>query len=114
MIAKSLAFNSLLNKIIKLISILAVVLLAGCATSTIGKPFDQSHVKDLKKGVTTKLQVLDLFGLPFKEGVENGFDTWTYLERVNKIFGLNYQKDLVISFDKNNVVKSFRYAYTNP
>ncbi len=99
------------ERFIRLLSVFLIVLLGACAT--IGKPFDDSHVKDLKKGVTTKLRVLDLFGLPFKEDVENGLDTWTYFEKENAIFGPDLEKDLVISFDKNNVVKSFRYASTN-
>ena len=72
------------------------------------------YVKALIKGVTTKLQVLEMLGLPFKEGVENGIDTWAYFEKESSLFGSNLQKDLVISFDKNNVVKSFRYSSTNP
>ncbi len=112
MVFKTLAFNSLLDKLTKWIGVFFIILLGACATS--GKPFDDSHVKDLKKGATTKLQVLDLFGLPFEEGVENGFDTWTYLDKKASFFGPDSQKDLVISFDKNNVIKSFRYASTNP
>ena len=112
MVAKVLIHGVLLKKLSKWTCVLSIVLLGGCAT--VGKPFDDSQVKDLNKGATTKLQVLEMLGLAFKEGVENGLDTWTYFEKENALFGPNLQKDLVISFDKNNVVKFFRYASTNP
>ncbi len=112
MSAKVLIQGLLLEKISKWACVFCIVLLGACAT--VGKPFDDSQIKDLKKGVTTKLQVLEMLGLPFKEGVENGLDTWTYFEKENALFSSNLEKDLVISFDKNNVVKSFRYASTNP
>jgi outer membrane protein assembly factor BamE (lipoprotein component of BamABCDE complex) len=109
---KVLIQGVLLEKNLKWVCVYCVVLLGAC--TTVGKPFDDSQIKDLKKGVTTKLQILNMLGLPFKEGVENGLDTWTYFEKENALFGSNLEKDLVISFDKNNVVKSFRYASTDP
>jgi outer membrane protein assembly factor BamE (lipoprotein component of BamABCDE complex) len=112
MVAKVLIHGVLLKKLSKWTCVLSIVLLGACAT--VGKPFDDSQVKDLKKGVTTKLQVLEMLGLPFKEEVDNKIDTWTYFEKENALFSPNLQKDLVISFDKNNVVKFFRYASTNP
>jgi outer membrane protein assembly factor BamE (lipoprotein component of BamABCDE complex) len=112
MSVKVLVHEVLLDKFLKWVCVFSIVIFGACAT--IGKPFDESHVKDLKKGTTTKLQVLEILGLPFKEGVENGLDIWTYFEKENSLFSRDLQKDLVISFDKNNVVKSFRYSSTNP
>ncbi len=95
-----------------LLSSFTFLILGACAAT--GKSFDSSHIKELEKGVTTKLLVLDMVGLPLKESVENGLDTWTYFQKEPALFGSDFQKDLVISFDKNNVVKSFRYASTKP
>ena len=95
-------------KLKKVILIYIISLLGACAA--IGKPFNDSYLKYVKKGITTKSQVLEFFGPPFLEEIESGLYTWTYLEEKNFLFGVNFQKDLVISFDKNNVVKSFRYS----
>lgn len=99
------------NKFLKWGCAFSFALLAACVSA--GKPFDDSYVKELKKGITTKLIVLNTLGLPYKESVENGLDTWVYFEKENAFFGANVQKDLVISFDKNNVLKSFRYTSAN-
>lgn len=112
MSAKALVLQVLFYEFSKWICIFSIVLLGACAT--VGKPFNDSNVKGLKKGITTKLQILEMFGFPFKEGIENGIDTWTYFEEESSLFGPSLQKDLMISFDKNNVVKSFRYSSTNP
>ena len=84
------------------------------ACTTFGKPFDDTHLKGLIKGKTTKLRVLELFGPPFKEMTNNGLDTWIFLEEVNIFLITDLRKNLVISFDKNNVVKLFRYTSNNP
>ena len=48
----------------------------GCAST--GKNFDSEKVKDIKNNITTQLNIIDWFGLPFKEGNENGYTMWTY------------------------------------
>jgi outer membrane protein assembly factor BamE (lipoprotein component of BamABCDE complex) len=94
----------------KLLAAVFVSLLIGCGT--VGKQFDSSKVKDISKGATTKSQILEMFGLPFKEGFQDGLVTWTYQFDSYSSIGSNQYKDLVILFDSRDVVKSYRYTST--
>ena len=95
----------------KLLVVAAFIsLLIGCGT--VGKQFDSSKVKDISKGVTTKSQILEMFGLPFKEGAQDGLVTWTYQFDSYSSIGSNQYKDLVILFDSKDLVKSYRHTST--
>jgi len=89
---------------------LICALLIGCGS--LGKNFDTSRVQDIKNNQTTKAEILDWFGLPFKEGIENNFVMWTY-QYDQYIAGQTESKDLVILFDNNNHVKAYRYTSTD-
>ena len=78
----------------------------GCAS--VGKDFDSEKVKDIKNNITTQLNIIDWFGMPFKEGDENGYTMWTYqIDKWN--LGEVESKGLVILFDDKNKVKAYRY-----
>ena len=78
----------------------------GCAS--VGKDFDSEKVKDIKNNITTQLSIIDWFGVPFKEGNENGYTMWTYqFDKWN--LGEVDSKGLVILFDDKNKVKAYRY-----
>ncbi|MFQ5673015.1 MAG: hypothetical protein ACE5G9_07965 [Nitrospinales bacterium] len=91
---------------------LGVFLLIGCGT--VGKDFPNSKVVNIKANVTTKSQILEQFGLPYKEGKQNGYTTWTYQKDTWSAFGKDSSKDLVIMFDKNGVVNAYRYTSSAP
>ena len=78
----------------------------GCAS--VGKDFNSEKVKDIKNNITTQLNIIDWFGLPFKEGNENGYTMWTYQIDKWKL-GEVESKGLVILFDDKNKVKAYRY-----
>ncbi len=84
------------------------VILAGCGSS--GKNFPSVHIGEIKSGVTTQSQILDWFGIAFKEGMRNGDAMWTYQFDTYSAVGEDKSKELVILFDKNNLVKAYRYA----
>jgi hypothetical protein len=86
------------------------LVLAGCGS--VGRNFDTARVKDIKNGATTKAEILEWFGLPFKEGVEGNQTMWTYQYDEYAVIGSEQSKDLVILFTPNNAVKAYRYAST--
>ncbi len=86
-----------------------VMVLALSACGTVGKNFNDEMVKEIKINQTTKTQILDWFGAPFKEGVENGRTMWTY-QHDKYVLGEVQSKDLVVLFDDRGVVKAFRYT----
>ena len=89
-----------------LLMVLLLSVWLGCAS--VGKDFDSEKVKDIKNNITTQLNIIDWFGLPFKEGNENGYTMWTYqIDKWN--LGEVESKGLVILFDDKNKVKAYRY-----
>ena len=93
-----------------LLMVLLLSVSLGCAS--VGKDFDSEKVKDIKNNITTQLNIIDWFGLPFKEGNENGYTMWTY--QIDKwSLGEVESKGLVILFDDKNKVKAYRYDDSN-
>jgi len=92
-----------------LLSALFITLvLAGCGSS--GKNFPSVHIPEIKSGVTTQSQILDWFGIAWKEGTRNGDAMWTYQFDTYSAVGQDKSKELVILFDQNQVVRAYRYA----
>ena len=91
---------------------LILFFLAGCGT--VGKNFNSLQVQSIQNNVTNQTEILDKFGLPFKEGIENGQVMWIYeFDRWN-ILGPAESKDLVILFDEKNIVRAYRYTTSEP
>ena len=86
--------------------------LAGCGT--MGKDFNASQVNNIQNHVTTQSEILKNFGTPFKEGTQNGLAMWTYQFDQYNAIGPDNSKDLVILFDKKNIVNSYRFTSTKP
>lgn len=104
--------------------ILAVVIitLSGCAS--VGTEMDTADFDKIEKGVTTRAEMVQMFGKPYTVGLnENGERTahWIYSEARNRagnfipiVGALNMKIDqrlqqLVVIFDENDVVKSFTF-----
>ena len=90
-----------------LLSLFILPLAVGCGT--VGKDFDSSKITKIQNNLTTQLQVLDWFGVPYKEGTENRFTMWTYQVDTWQAIGEGQSKGLVILFDEKNIVKAHRY-----
>ena len=90
-----------------MVALFCSLVMAGCGT--VGKNFDTAKVKSIKNNATTKAEILDWFGLPYKEGTENGGVMWTY-QFDKYVAGKTESKDLVVLFDNNSVVKAYRYT----
>ena len=91
---------------------ICLFLLISCGT--VGKDFPSSQVMNIKAHSTTKSMILEMFGLPYKEGSQNGFTTWTYEKSVWSAFGEKSSKELVIMLDKEDVVNAYRYTSSAP
>lgn len=64
-------------------------------------------------GKTTQKQVKEIFGSPWRTGLESGQKTWTYGNYSYGLFQEKCAKDLVIRFDQTNVVASYTFSTTN-
>ena len=90
-----------------------VIFLASCY-GTVGKNFDSSELKSIQNNVTSQEEIFERLGAPFKKGIENGQVMWTYQFDQWNAVGPTHSKDLVILFDKENIVKAYRYTTSNP
>ena len=90
-------------------SVVMFLLLSFIGCASVGKDFDSKKVKNIKNNVTTQLEIIDSFGVPFKEGTENGYTKWTYQIDKYRALGNMESKGLVILFDDQNKVKAYRY-----
>ena len=84
--------------------------LASCGT--MGKDFNASQVNNIQNHVTSQSEILENFGIPFKEGTQNGMAMWTYQFDQYSAIGPDNSKDLVILFDKKDTVNSYRFTST--
>ena len=100
--------SAMKDKILGITGILILSLTMGCGT--MGNNFDTSQVRTIQNGVTTQVDILDRFGPPFKEGVENGRVMWTYQFDVWSLIDTTKSKDLVILFDDRRIVRAHRYT----
>ena len=86
--------------------------LSSCGT--IGKDFNSSYVKSIRNNITNQTEIIDNFGLPLKEGAENGQTMWTYQFDQWNIWGPIESKDLIILFDEKSIVRAYRYTTSEP
>jgi outer membrane protein assembly factor BamE (lipoprotein component of BamABCDE complex) len=83
----------------------ALALLFGCAT--VGRDFDATRLDWLRTGRTSKTQVLEALGQPWRVGSDAGDPTWTYGYYEYHALGESNGKDLVIRFAPDGTVKSY-------
>ncbi len=94
-----------------LVVLFAGLLLAvGCAT--VGRKFDSTRVHDIRNDQTTQSEIRSMFGSPWRVGMEDGMNTWTYGRYKYRLFGQASTTDLVVRFDRNGLVKSYTFNTT--
>ena len=110
--ARSMRDSSLRpRRTIALLAALCVTLLAsGCLT--VGQPFPASRVADIRMGETTRAEIEQWFGSPWRSGVHDGMPTWTYGHYRYSLFGPARTRDLVVRFDTDNRVASYTFNET--
>lgn len=90
-----------------------LVFSAGCASVNVGYDFPDHQVKNIQIGNTTKEDIRTIFGEPWRTGLENGQETWTYGKYNYSGTRETAAKDLVVRFTKKNIVESYTFSKTN-
>lgn len=88
------------------------LLLSGCGT--VGNDFDLDLARSIVNGQTTQKDVADMFGPPFKTGVQNGHPIWIYEKNKYKAMGNDESKNLIVEFDESGVVRSHQIMSNVP
>ncbi len=101
---------SVIKKISLTLSLAMIVLLSGCAS--FGKEFPVHDVGRIEIGKTTQKQIIEMFGSPWRTGLESGQKTWTYGSYGYALFQEKRATDLVIRFDEKNLVASYTFSTT--
>jgi hypothetical protein len=86
------------------------LLMFGCAT--VGKDFPVESVSGIQIGKTTQQDIREQFGSPWRVGIEDGQNTWTYGKYRYRLIGDASAPDLVIRFDNQDIVASFSFNTT--
>ncbi|PKM12860.1 MAG: hypothetical protein CVV13_03900 [Gammaproteobacteria bacterium HGW-Gammaproteobacteria-3] len=87
-----------------------VLFVSGCAS--VGQRFPASRVMEIKIGQTTQQEVREIFGAPWRVGLEDGKKTWTYGKYTYYLFGSDETEDLLIRFDNRGIVRSYTFNTT--
>jgi outer membrane protein assembly factor BamE (lipoprotein component of BamABCDE complex) len=98
---------------ILLLLLLLAAWLSGCAS--VGRDFPTDAIENIRIGETSRSQIREMFGAPWRVGIEDGREVWTYGKYRYRLFGEASTTDLVIRFDKKGTVTSYTYNTTeNP
>ncbi len=84
----------------------------GCLT--VGRSFPTAPVTEITVGETAKVDVRARFGEPWRTGVEDGQETWTYGHYRYRALGATETTDLVLRFDRTGTVASYSFNTTQP
>lgn len=87
-----------------------ICLMIGCASA--GKNFPIEKVSEIEIGKTTQQEIWNQFGSPWRVGIEDGQNTWTYGKYKYRLIGDASTTDLVIWFDNQNIVSSYSFNTT--
>lgn len=99
---------------LKQLGVMAGVLMMVYGCISVGRPFYSDDLSWIKKGKTTKDDVSDELGEPFRVGSDSGKLTWTYGYYKYSVFGSTRTKDLVIYFNKDGTVESYVFSTSFP
>ena len=80
-------------------------LISGC--DYLGRDFPSAAVKSIENNVTTQRDIFNYFGEPLRQGLENGYETWTYSYNYYELDQLRDSKELYVVFNKDHTVKSY-------
>ena len=91
--------------------VMLLFVFASCAT--VGHKFPVDAVTRIRLGETTREDIKEILGPPWRIGLEDGNRTWTYGYYKYSLFGETITRDLVIRFDSNGVVSSYTFNTTD-
>ncbi|MCX7096591.1 MAG: hypothetical protein NTV43_01655 [Methylococcales bacterium] len=98
---------TLVNKTGALLAGLILLSASGCAS--VGHEFPAGQISTIHIGETTQNEIYATFGAPWRKGLESGVRTWTYGNYKYSLFSENSAEDLVIKFDKRNIVSAYTF-----
>ena len=98
-------------KTIAIILILApMFFLAVACSNTYGTQFDDTKVQQIERGKTTQADILKLFGEPFGKNISSdGKVQWAYQYVHSVAYGGVTSKQLLITFNKDNIAENYSY-----
>ena len=99
-------------KRIALLSLIVLASLGAVGCLNVGKRFPVDEVPNLTIGKTTRDDVRQMFGEPWRTGIEDGKRTWTYGRYRYSLVGPAETRDLVGRFDQTGAVVSYSFNST--
>ena len=96
------------------ILIVLIMLIVGCSCLAVGKYFNSDDLSWIIKNQTTKEDVFEELGEPFRIGSDSGKLTWTYGYYKYNLNGSTPTKDLTIYFNKNGTVDNYTFYTSFP
>jgi outer membrane protein assembly factor BamE (lipoprotein component of BamABCDE complex) len=89
------------------LSLIFVLLFSGCMT--VGRDFASAPVNTIEINKTSQREIFSYFGEPYRKGIENGYETWSYLYNYWELGQLKDSKELTVAFNKDQTVRSYSY-----
>ena len=103
--------SSILRRTLFSVLTMVIIITMGCAT--VGREFPVSRVSDIEVNMTTRDEIRTMFGAPWRVGIENGEETWTYGKYHYSAFKETSTRDLVVRFNDKGIVTSYTFNTTN-
>lgn len=95
-------------------SLLLVLIMGLSACMTIGSEFPITPIFSIENNKTTRADIEREFGRPWRTGVEDGKNTWTFAHYRYSIFSGTKTRDLLIRYDQHGIVDSYQFNSTYP
>ena len=89
-----------------------VMVFIGCSPMTLGRDFPVDQVSSIEIGVTTRAEIRERFGAPWRTGIEDGMSTWTFGYYIYDFSGKGLGRDLKIKFNQAGIVRSYSFNTT--
>ena len=86
--------------------------LSACSQMTLGRDFPVEEVSSIQIGITTRAEIRQRFGTPWRTGIEDGMMTWTFGYYSYDFSGKGLGRDLMIKFNKSGIVRSYSFNTT--
>jgi hypothetical protein len=99
---------------LKRIFLTVFILMAGYGCISVGRHFSSDDLSWIMKDQTTKDDIYDELGEPFRAGSDSGKLTLTYGYYKYRLIGSTRTKDLVIYFNKDGTVNSYVFNTSFP
>lgn len=90
---------------------LCLLILTGCVSA--GKDFNVRMVRQIQVHQTTRAQIEEMFGPPWRTGIEDGKQTWSYGYYKYGV-GDTLSRDLTVRFAPNGTVASYTFNSSYP